>query len=91
MGFGAHGFAFGGRERKIPGSFHLEAVEDVAEVGVDIDGLMDEEEMWLEMDPEWEGVEEDDFGVPLRSPIRLKGRTEGVERREMRRRGWDVD
>jgi hypothetical protein len=39
-----------------------------------------------ELDMEWE---EDDFGVPLRSPVRLAsfGGTEGVRER----RGWDVD
>ena len=40
-----------------------------------------------ELDSDWE---EDDFGVPLRSPVRLAAMSEGVDGlRE--RRGWDVD
>lgn len=40
-----------------------------------------------ELDSDWE---EDDFGVPLRSPVRLASRSEGSDGvRE--RRGWDVD
>jgi hypothetical protein len=40
-----------------------------------------------ELDSDWE---EDDFGVPLRSPFRLASRSESIERVRERRR-WDVD
>ena len=40
-----------------------------------------------ELDSDWE---EDDFGVPLRSPVRLASRGESVEGVRERRR-WDVD
>lgn len=41
-----------------------------------------------DVDSDWG---EDDFGVPLRSPVRLAARAEAVENLRERRRGWDVD
>ena len=42
-----------------------------------------------DLESDWE---EDDFGVPLRSPVRLASRSESVDGlRERRRRDLDVD
>lgn len=57
--------------KHVPGSFNLESVD-----ADELEGE-EEEEVW----------EEDDFGVPLRSPIRLAA----VGVRERERRGWEVD
>nr|POF15977.1 hypothetical protein CFP56_78885 [Quercus suber] len=74
--------AFGGIEStwSIPGSFHLESVTDPGSAtDEEIDDAVEE----------WEdGIEEDDFGVPLTSPVRLRGPNAEMLRE---RRGWEVD
>jgi hypothetical protein len=72
-----------GESRKVPGSFNLDR-------GIDSDS---EDEVIGEWERE---MEEDDFGVPLRSPIRLAnlgdaGSTPFMRERERGRRGWDVE
>ena len=49
---------------------------------VDADDFVDEPEL------EWE---EDDFGVPLRSPIRLAALGEGAVAGGKERRGWEME
>ena len=59
-----------GSPRRIPGSFYLE----------------DEEDRGWKSEEEEEDWEEDDFGVPLKSPVRLSGLRERA-----RRRGWEME
>lgn len=61
-----------GSPRRVPGSFYLEDEEDR--------GWKSEEEENVE---DWD---EDDFGVPLRSPVRISGMRERA-----RREGWEVE
>ncbi|KAK3671749.1 hypothetical protein LTR78_008294 [Recurvomyces mirabilis] len=64
--------------KRVPGSFNLESL--------DADDLAYGE--YNELD-EWE---EDDFGVPLRSPVRLVALASEAESVQvMSRKGWDVD
>ncbi|KAH9841299.1 Inheritance of peroxisomes protein 1 [Teratosphaeria destructans] len=64
--------------RRVPGSFDLRSLDD------DELGVHDGEETL-------DGWDEDDFGVPLRSPIRLASFTEGAREGLRERAGWDVD
>jgi len=74
--FGSHSMFFVespvGSPRRVPGSFYLEDEEDR--------GWKSEEEENVE---DWD---EDDFGVPLRSPVRISGMRERA-----RREGWEVE
>ncbi|KAK5138078.1 hypothetical protein LTR08_005876 [Meristemomyces frigidus] len=72
-----------GAKQRVPGSFDLGDL-DTEDEGGDEGG---EGEGWREED----GEGEDDFGVPLRSPIRLARLREGVDRDlGGERREWDV-
>jgi hypothetical protein len=62
-----------GSPRRVPGSFYLEDEEDR--------GWKSEEEE--ERVEDWD---EDDFGVPLRSPVRISGLRESA-----RRHGWEME
>ncbi|KAF2770359.1 hypothetical protein EJ03DRAFT_326491 [Teratosphaeria nubilosa] len=64
--------------RRVPGSFDLRSLDD------DECGLHDGEESL-------DGWGEDDFGVPLRSPIRLASFTEGPREGLRERTGWHLD
>lgn len=74
--FGSHSMFFVespiGSPRRVPGSFYLEDEEDR--------GWKSEEEEEVE---DWD---EDDFGVPLRSPVRISGLRERA-----RREGWEME
>ena len=74
--FGSHSMFFVespiGSPRRVPGSFYLEDEEDR--------GWKSEEEEEVE---DWD---EDDFGVPLRSPVRISGMRERA-----RRAGWEME
>lgn len=74
--FGSHSMFFVespiGSPRRVPGSFYLEDEEDR--------GWKSEEEEQVE---DWD---EDDFGVPLRSPVRISGLRERA-----RRDGWEME
>jgi hypothetical protein len=74
--FGSHSMFFVespiGSPRRVPGSFYLEDEEDR--------GWKSEEEEQVE---DWD---EDDFGVPLRSPVRISGLRESA-----RRHGWEME
>jgi hypothetical protein len=74
--FGSHSMFFVespiGSPRRVPGSFYLEDEEDR--------GWKSDEEGEVET---WD---EDDFGVPLRSPVRISGLRERA-----RRDGWEMD
>ena len=61
-----------GSPRRVPGSFYLEDEEDR--------GWKSEEEEEVE---DWD---EDDFGVPLSSPVRISGMRERA-----RRAGWEME
>jgi hypothetical protein len=75
--FGSHSMFFVespiGSPRRVPGSFYLEDEEDR--------GWKSEEE-----EEEVEEWDEDDFGVPLRSPVRISGMRERA-----RRDGWEME
>jgi hypothetical protein len=75
--FGTHSMFFVespiGSPRRVPGSFYLEDEEDR--------GWKSEEEE--ERVEDWD---EDDFGVPLRSPVRISGLRESA-----RRHGWEME
>jgi hypothetical protein len=76
--FGSHSMFFVespiGSPRRVPGSFYLEDEEDR--------GWKSEEEDKDRVE-DWD---EDDFGVPLRSPVRISGLRESA-----RRHGWEME
>lgn len=80
---------FGGIEpsRYVPGSFRVEQVSEFEDL-TDDELVEDDDD---ESEDDMEGsvrIEEDDFGVPVDSPIRIRGRREAMLRE---RRGWDLD
>lgn len=73
---------------RVPGSYQIWANGEIEGAAVDDDADGEELEEW----------EEDDFGVPLRGPVRLgsrsslrSGSASGSVEGLRERRGWDVD